>query len=502
MSTVRKQSIISSIVVYIGFALGLFNTYLFTKKGGFTEAQFGLTGLFIAFASIMFSVASMGMPGFVTKFFPYYQSHLRREKNDLLTWALVVPVMAFLLVITGGIAFKDVLVDKVFNNSPELLQYYYWTFPFGLGLTLFMVLEAYAWQQRAAVLSNFSKEILFRALTTILILLTMAGVIGSFSRFVHLYAFLYLAIAAIMIVYFIATKRFHFVFRRSKVTKRFSSKIITLCSFVWGGGLVYNLAAVFDTIVVAAVLPNGVAMAGILAFAQNLTSLIQAPQRAIVSASVGPLSQAWKDKNLDKIRRIYSRSSINQLLFSCAMFSLIWLNFEDGIRAFNLKESFLQAKWVFLYFGLTRILDMGTGVNGQIISTSTHWRFEFLSGLMLLGLALPLNYFLTRHYGIIGPAVSNLIAFAIYNMVRYFFLLKKFDMQPFTWKSALTLLLGVSCYLVTDALFSDNHGFWWIVVRSSFFIGLFAAGSLLLKLSPDILPVLATLKKKLRLGRS
>lgn len=502
MSTVRKQSIISSIVVYMGFALGLFNTYLFTKKGGFTEEQFGLTNVFIAFASIMFSVASLGMPGFITKFFPYYQSHLRREKNDLLTWALIIPVAAFSLVIIGGIVFKDLLVDKIFNNSPELLQYYYWTFPFGLGLTLFMVLESYAWQQRAAVLSNFSKEILFRALTTVLILLTMAGVIGSFSQFVHLYSFLYLFIAAILIAYFIATKRFHFVFERSKVTKRFSSKIVTLCSFVWGGGLVFNIASVFDTIVVAAVLPNGVAMAGILAFAQNLTSLIQAPQRAIISASVGPLSQAWKDKSMDVIQRIYSRSSINQLLFSCAMFSLIWLNFEDGILAFNLKDSFLQAKWVFFYIGLAKILDMGTGLNGQIISTSIHWRFEFLSGLLLLGLALPLNYFLTRQYGIIGPAVSNLIAFAIYNIVRYFFLLRKFNMQPFTRNSAIALLLGIGCYLITAALFSDMHGFLWIVARSSFYIGLFVAGSLLLKLSPDIIPVLTTLKKKLGFGRS
>ncbi len=35
MSQIRKQSIISSVVVYIGFALGFFNIYLFTRSGGF-----------------------------------------------------------------------------------------------------------------------------------------------------------------------------------------------------------------------------------------------------------------------------------------------------------------------------------------------------------------------------------------------------------------------------------------------------------------------------------
>jgi O-antigen/teichoic acid export membrane protein len=501
MSTVRRQSIISSIVVYIGFALGLFNTWLFTRKGGFTEAQFGLTGLFIAFASIMYSVASLGAPGYITKFFPYYQSHLRREKNDLLTWALLAPVAGFLLVLAGGLLFKDILVDKIFNNSPELLQYYYWTFPFGLGLTLFMVLESYAWQQRVPVLSNFSKEVLFRLLTTALIVLTMLGVIGSFSRFVHFYSFLYLVIALVLMGYFIATRRFHFVFEPSKVTRRFSDKILTLCSFIWGGGLVFNIASVFDTIVVAAVLPNGVAMAGIFTFAQNITSLIQAPQRAIVSAAVGPLSQAWKEKNLSRINMIYHRSSINQLLFSCMMFTLIWINFEDGVRVFNLKESFLQAKPIFLFIGLTKILDMGTGVNGQIISTSIHWRFEFLSGLLLLGLALPLNYVLTRHYGLIGPAISNLVAFTVYNIVRYTFLLRKFGMQPFTAKTAYALLLVIACYGLTVLLLGRHGGLVYMTVRSLFYIGILAAGTVLLRISPDIMPVFRAMMRKLRPGR-
>ncbi|MDB5196082.1 MAG: lipopolysaccharide biosynthesis protein [Flaviaesturariibacter sp.] len=499
MSTVRKQSIISSLVIYFGFALGLFNTYLFTRKGGFTEAQFGLTGIFIAIANIMFSVASLGMPAYIGKFFPYYQTHLKREKNDLLTWALLIPVLGFGLVLIFGYFFKNILIDKVFSNSPELPQYYYWTFPFGFGLTLFMVLEAYAWQQRKAVLSNFSREVLFRLFTTTLIVLTITGVITSFDVFIRFYAFEYIALSLILILYFIATRKFHFVFEPSKVTKRFRDKIILLCSFVWGGSLVYNIANVFDTIVLAAVLPNGIAMAGIFTFAQNLSSLIQAPQRGIISASVGPLSQAWKDKDLTKINTIYYRSSVNQLLFSCAMFCLIWLNFDEGIRSFNLKESFLQAKDVFLFIGLMRIVDMGTGVNAQIISTSIFWRFEFLTGLLLLALALPLNYLLTIKLGLIGPSISNLIAFTIYNGIRYGYLLRKFRMQPFNRNTVIIFLLAGSVYVACLFLFKSQHGLGWIIIRSFCYLLLFGGGAIFLKLSPDIIPVGQTLLKKLRL---
>ena len=95
MSNIRRQSIISSLVVYFGFALGLLNTYFFTRQGGFTKEQYGLTNTFIAFANIMFSVASLGMPAYISKFFPYYKAHLSNEKNDQLGWALLIPCIGF-----------------------------------------------------------------------------------------------------------------------------------------------------------------------------------------------------------------------------------------------------------------------------------------------------------------------------------------------------------------------------------------------------------------------
>lgn len=497
MSTIRRQSIISSLIIYFGFAIGALNTYLYTRKGGFTEAEYGLTGMFIAVANIMYSVANLGMPAYINKFFPYYNAHLPREKNDQLTWALLIPALGFLFVMVMGISFKNILVDKVFNNSPELLEYYYWIFPFGFGLTIFLILEAYAQQNREPVLSNFLKEVLFRLCTTILISLTAFGVFSSFDLFIKSYSFIYILLAAIFIVYFIWKGKFHLTFKLSKLTNRFFDKIVTLCSFVWMGSLVFTVSSVFDTIVIAAVMPNGLAFAGIFTLAQYMSSMIQAPQRGIIASSIGPLSQAWREKDYRRINTIYHRSSINQLIFSCAMFCLILLNFRDGVLTFNLKEAFLQAQPVFLIIGLTRVIDMGTGVNAQIIGTSTFWRFEFITGLILLAIALPLNYVLTREMGIIGPAISNLVAFTIYNLIRYLFLLKKFQMQPFTAQSGYTILLAAGAFFLTYLLFHNYQGLQWIVLRSAFFALLFGGGAVLLKLSPDLKPVVETAKKKL-----
>jgi O-antigen/teichoic acid export membrane protein len=496
MSIIRRQSIISSILIYVGFAFGALNTYLFTREGGpFTKEEYGLTGIFMAIGSIMMSIAAFGMPSFINKFFPYYKDNLPKKQNDQITWALVVSTIGFIFVMLAGLLLKNVVIRK-FDNSPQLVTYYYWLFPFGFGLTLFAVIEVVAWHNHKSVLSNFLKEVNLRMLVTILFVLVSVSVIKDYDLFIKIYSFLYLIVALILFIYLLATGKINFTFKVSKVTRRFFYKIVTLTLFVWGGTLVYNLASVADTIIISGVFPDGAAAAGLFTFAQYLTSLIQAPQRSIVAASVAHLSQAWKDKDYQKIDRIYHRSSINQLIFSAGMFCLIWLNYNDAIVSFKMQQDYLAALNVFLFMGLVRIVDMGTGVSGQIIATSTYWRFDFVTGMILLAITLPLMWILTMQLGLVGPAVANLIAFFIYNLIRYLFLLKKFKMQPFTFKSLLAIILAIACYGVCYFLLKDKTGIEWLVIRSLLFIVLFFAGTFWLNLTPDLKIVLENLSKR------
>ena len=130
MSQIRRQSIISSLVVYLGFAIGFLNTYLFTREGsGFTKAEYGLVSIFIAIAILMYSFANLGMSAYIYKFYHYYHDHLPRKKNDLLTWALLFSLLGFILVTLSGLFFKDLVIRKYGENSPDLVKYYFWIFP-------------------------------------------------------------------------------------------------------------------------------------------------------------------------------------------------------------------------------------------------------------------------------------------------------------------------------------------------------------------------------------
>ena len=495
MSQVRRQSIISTIFVYAGFVIGFINTYLFTRQGStFTPSEYGMTGIFIAVGNLMFAFANLGMVSVVYKFYPYYNDNLPKKQNDLLTWSFLISVIGFCLVVLAGFVFKDVVIRKFGEHSPEFLQYYYWIFPFGFSILIFSMLEVFAWNIRKSIFTTFLRELLFRILTLVLIFLLSFKLINTFDTFIKMYAFTYGVTALCLLSYLLWKKEFYITFRVSHVTKKFYKKMASMATLVYFGGTIFMIATFIDTIIIMSLL--GTAAAGIFALGSVVAGLVQAPQRGAVAASIPVLSKAWKDKNYSKINLIYQRSGINLLIASLGIFLIVWLNYTDAVNTFRLKPAYLQSQWVFFFLGLARVVDLGTGVNSTIIGTSTYWRFEFVSGMILLTLAVPLNYFLVKEFGIFGAGYSNLISLTIYNVIRIIFLKRKFNMHPFSNKTIYAVVLAFVCYTICYYTFISFHGFLGIMLKSTVFTALYGGVIIYFDLSPDVLPVWDTMKSR------
>lgn len=495
MSQVRKQSIISTVFVYAGFLIGFVNTYLFTRQGStFSPSEYGMTGIFIAVGNLMFAFANLGMVSVVYKFYPYYNDNLPKKKNDLLTWASLVSLIGFCFVVLAGIVFKDLVIRKFGEHSPEFLQYYFWIFPFGFSILIFSMLEVFAWNIHKSIFTTFLREVLFKLLTLFLIFLLSFKLIHSFDTFIKMYAFTYGVTALCLLAYLIWKKEFYITFKISLITRKFYRKMVSMATLVYFGGTIFMIATFIDTIIIMSLL--GTASAGIFALGSVVSGLVQAPQRGAVAASIPVLSKAWKDKNYSKINLIYQRSGINLLIASLGIFLIVWLSYTDAVNTFRLKPAYMQSKWIFFFLGLARVIDLGTGVNSTIIGTSTYWRFEFISGMILLTLAVPLNYFLVKEFGIIGAGYSNLISLTIYNIIRIIFLKRKFNMHPFSHKTIYTILLAFVSYAICYYTFLSFHGFFAIMLKTTVFTALYGGGIIYFDLSPDVLPVWDTLKSK------
>ncbi len=163
MSTIRRQSILSSGIIYLGFALGFLNTYLFTRQGGFSQSEYGLYGTFMGVANIINSFANLGMQAYISKFYPYYQDNLKVRDNDMLGLGFCYFHVRFYHgACSRGYIFRDLVIRKFSEHSPDFVKYYAWVFPLGFGLTMYSILEAYAWQLKKSVLTSFLREMLFR----------------------------------------------------------------------------------------------------------------------------------------------------------------------------------------------------------------------------------------------------------------------------------------------------------------------------------------------------
>jgi len=494
MSGIRKQAIISSILVYIGIPFGALNTYFFVKQGAFSSDQYGLTRLFNDVAQNFYVIASLGVIPIIYKFYPYYKDNLSDEENDLLGRSFVKALIGFILVAIACFVFEPLVIRKFTARSKLFVEYYFWVLPYAFGWLFFSLLEGYAWALQKTVLSNFLKETGVRLITTFFIVFYFLRVV-SFHEFMYLFSMLYIIIAVILLVYLIRTKKFHFTFKKSRVTKKFRKKVFAMQSLIFGGIIITTVGQTVDGMIIASLL--GLTPTAIYSLALYTANLIQIPQRSIQSISVGVLVRLWKEKNFSEIKRIYQRSSINMLLLSLFIFGNVWLNISDGLQVFHIQDQYAAGIPLLLIFGFIRIIDAGTGVNGQIIGTSNFWRFEFITGIIMLALRVPLSYIFIKQYGIIGSAYGDLISLSVYNYIRYEFLRRRFQMQPFTIQTIYSILMGFAAYFISYFLFRSQFGWFAMIARSVVFSGVLIGATFMFKLTPDAMQLYDVAKKRL-----
>ncbi|MBG9377577.1 polysaccharide biosynthesis protein [Panacibacter sp. DH6] len=497
MSGIRKQAIISSIVIYIGVAVGVLNTYLFVTKGTFSQDQYALTRLFNDIGQNFYIIASLGIIPIVYKFYPYYKDNLPEKEIDLLSRAFVYAAIGFLLVAIGAYFFEPVIVQKFGTKSKLLVDYYLYIIPYFFGYLLFSLLEGYAWALQKTILPHFLKETGMRLYILLLACLYLFEWI-DFKRFMQLFSLAYVIMAVVLLIYLVRTGRFKFHFKASRVTKKFKKKMLAMQIFIFGGIVVSTIGQTIDGLMIASI--RGLEDAAVYLLALYTSSLMQIPVRSIQAIATGVLVRLWKDKNLAEIKRIYYRSSINLLLIALFIFGNVWLNIADALDVFNVQEAYKAGIPLVFIFGIIRVIDAGTGLNAQVIGSSTYWRFEFLSGVVMLALRIPLVYVFVKEFGIIGSVYGDFISLTVYNFIRFEFLRRKFGFQPFSNKTVIAIVLALVAYAVSFWLFRQFHGFVFLLLRSAVFSGIMIGGIFLFNLTPDALQIMETVKKRLKLN--
>ncbi len=484
MGIIGKQSIRSSIYIYLGFAIGALNILvLFPNQRYFTLDEFGLTKILVDVSLLIAMLCTLGTCPATVKFYPFYASYLPRRKNDLPVLTLAAVSLGCLLFMAVMPFLRDGILRKYGERSPLFVQYFKLIYPLTIAMAFLYLFEAYSWAVKRTVLPAVMREVLVRLLTTALILLVMLRWL-DFRQFIYLYSLIYIPPVLILLFSLLRHGDLTFSFRLSPVTRRLKNRMIVFSLFVFSGQALNVLARTLDSIIISSQSPGGLRDTGLFTIATYLVALMEVPVRGMTGIAFSVLAQAWKEKDLATVFSVYKKTALNLLIAGLGIMGVLVLNMPN-LLAF-LGPRYAGMLEVVLILGCSKLVDLGTGLNSHLLLSSKHWRIEFITNVFLVLMAGLLNYLLVRRYGIIGSAWATLIAFSVYNTVRFLLIWKLFKMQPFTWANALAIVIAAAAYLICRLVPAMPNIYLDVVVRTLLFSLGYGLPVLGFRLSEDI----------------
>ena len=491
MGVVLNQSIKNSFSFYVGMAIGALNT-IFIYPNVFSEypEHFGLIQIIIAYAILVSTFSSLGIPKIFIRFFPAIKA-----KGELYFLSLTTTLFGFLLISIIYYFFKDYILSFI-QASDLLKDNFYYIIVLVLLISFYDLLTAISRSFLNAATPVFINEVFLKLYSLSILLLHWYNFI-DFSTFLKVYISGYFFKFLILLI----IQLYHSRIKWTVSFKNLNVKnIISYGLYVLLGSASVIIVSRLDMIMIGTLIDlENVAFYTVAFYIGNA---IRVPGKAIVSISIPILSKAWEEKDFTTIQKLYYKSSINQLIIGGVFFLCVWINIQDIISL--LPEKFQGGKLVILYIGLAQLFNISSGVNGAILVNSKYYRYDLYSNIILVIITFFTNYLLIPSssplanlgiVGINGAAFATAISVFIFNITRLLVIKVKMNMHPFSIKTIYTLIVLVFVYYVSLFLPSIENTYLDMIWKTFFVFLTFTPLVLFFNLSEDITKLFYNLKK-------
>lgn len=437
MGVVIRQSARNLVFTYGGFLIGAFNTLVLMPRA-LTREQIGLLNTFTSYSWILAMACLFGMPMVILRFYPL-TSGLQRAR--MLTGAFTLSLSLAMVVALTGWFFPGLILLVLPDAEPIFLRYYRWIFFMLIMHVLYENVASVLKSQMRTAATVFWRELFLRIYNSALYGLFALGIFG-YSTVVAGFALS----SAVILIGLVSHLRINGILtpglRMEKEWLRYGLYNLIGASLVF---IVYQLDIVMlhrygylDVIAVYTI-------------AMFMATTIQLPFRAFSAVGVPILAQAFAAGNMTKVKDVYRRSSEVMLVTGGALALLILWCAED-FRYFLPADYRPHLLEPLIFLVLAKWLDVSMGLNGALINQSRHYRFDIWANLILLAVALVLNVLLIPPLGLAGAALATCISVIMYNLVRYFFIVYRFDIHGFSWNFPGIVLFYGAAYLALSQL--------------------------------------------------
>jgi O-antigen/teichoic acid export membrane protein len=481
MNVIQKQSFFNSITLYLGILLGFFNSIILFQRF-LTLEEIGYFGLLTTISVLYNQVSSLGITSVITRYFTFYKTDDKLH-GGFPRFVISLAIIGFSIVTLGFIFFKEVVFSFYTERKGMSLmsKYYYYIIPVSLFTLVFLIQETIARTAYKSIFPGFLREVVVKIFTSIGILLIVVKWI-DYRGFIHFYIGANVLIVLVIVWYNQRIK----IYKPSSISTEVRGNAKTMINYGFYSMISGSAIALIPGLgLIILKLLSGEAMVGIYVTFTAIATVISLPAKALNITSYQIIADAWKTEDLNRIGKIYYKTSIIQLLIGCLLLIGLISNQRNLLYLLH-KPEYVGYFYVFVLLGCGFLVDITGGLNGAIISFSKHFRVIMWFLLAAVGVSLVINYTLISKFGLIGAACSYVLTMLFLNTGYWLYLKLKFNLQPFNLKHVLILLISSGVLLVGLSLPELDNYYLDVVYRSLLITVLYAGLSYFFNISEDI----------------
>ena len=479
MGIVFRQSLSNTIITYLGFGVGAVNTlFLYTRF--LTAEYYGLVGVILSTSAIIMPFLAFGVPNALIKYYSSFKD--RHAENGFLLLMLLLPMVLIIPLGLLSVLANESIAHFLARKNAIVQDYVWHIFFIGFAMAYFEIFYSWSKVQLKSVFGNFMKEVFVRIGVSIL----LAGV---YLNLLSVEGFL-IALVGLYVLRLLVMTAYAFKLRPPEWSVRWpgNTREISYYSFliIFGASASVLLLELDRFMINQFIEIENVAYYGVAVF---IATVIAVPLRSMHQVTY-PITAGMMNRQEESgLKKLYQKSSLTLFIVSALIFLLIMINLEDLYLV--LPPEYRGGTIVVLLIGLVRVYDALLGINSAILYNSEYYRAVLLMGFVLALLIVLFNLWLIPALGMNGAALASLLAIAIYDSVKLYYVWLKFHIHPFTKGSlvvsVLLLVLGIIFYLLNFP-FSP---IWNILIKSALLLLVYFGILLKYKVSEDVSKVFA-----------
>lgn len=488
---VKRESITIAILSYVGMAIGYINKILLFPNF-LSEEQVGLTGILLTIALMYAQFSALGINSSIIRFFPFFRTP-DKKNNGLFFWSALGISIGFILFTLLFLVFKEPVIRYYAVNAPLLSKHYLLLIPLALTTLFYNFYNSWLQALSKTIISTGVYDVLLRLLITAAISLYALGVI-NFEQFLAGYILVHFVPTLVLLIYTAAIGESYAKPVIAPRTKKLLAIFFTYGLWQFFGSASSYIIPVLDQTMLAGI--RGLEENGVYIVMLYMVSALMIPYRSIIKVATPLVAGYWKTRDMRSMRDIYRSSSLTSLIAGCGLFVLIWVNLDNIFSL--IPESYSAGRYVFLFLGLGRIIDMYSGLNGIILVTSKKFRYDLVFSLLLVVLTFATNLMFIPRWGMTGAAFATMMSLIIHNVVRVLFVRRFYGITPYMWKDLLVIALALITVAVLVLIPKVGGFISDVLIRSVVVCMVFGLGIYYSRISPEINSLVEGIIRKLK----